>query len=523
MSDPVDDILKDPEDSPLKIELIKAEPTTTTTTTTTPQDCTQAATAQPDNNNDGNDITIAKLTDAEETTSVVLPMETRWLNVKPPVFAPSPAWLDKGIHGTEGECHVYYTEQTFGEGEAACIRGKLRGFLVKPINLLVDAERAKQFQPKQEEDPPPPAPGQKQMYWQCQWCEAPLVSAQASDANLLPMLFNTETAQLVSLDAKGEMKLHELWFCHNGHFEMLTDTEQYTGSGLNSTARATLDHKAGTSHGRGDLYFANLYYSMILHKTIAPENDALKIQTRIRRAGVSLAAGHWQAAVADCTHCLKLYQTLHQALMTRAKAYEKLGEYRFALQDAQKAHSLNRTPDTQALLQVIGQHLPAEHQHIITGGYAQAPYRAGLSPQGTLATSPSQAQESITREGDISQQLFPQEPRAESPQDEDIGSGEDEEEEEGADDLPMSCPLCNQPDDDDMVACDKCNRWFHFPRCSDYDPKQPEEARWYCEECTFLRDPYGGEPEHVPKKRRKKQSTAASLLVGGIHHAHNVH
>jgi len=60
------------------------------------------------------------------------------------------------------------------------------------------------------------------------------------------------------------------------------------------------------------------------------------------------------------------------------------------------------------------------------------------------------------------------------------------------------CPICNSAQgDENMIACDHCDEWFHF-RCAGVEKVPPRRQKWYCAECA-------------PRKRRRGRP---SLLPG---------
>ena len=50
------------------------------------------------------------------------------------------------------------------------------------------------------------------------------------------------------------------------------------------------------------------------------------------------------------------------------------------------------------------------------------------------------------------------------------------------------CAECDSPDDDFMIACDKCNNWLHH-KCVDLTEEKAREIyRYYCNNCYLKHD-----------------------------------
>lgn len=48
------------------------------------------------------------------------------------------------------------------------------------------------------------------------------------------------------------------------------------------------------------------------------------------------------------------------------------------------------------------------------------------------------------------------------------------------------CRLCMDPDSkQDMVACNECDRWFHYG-CAQLKRLPTKEERWICEKCRSI-------------------------------------
>lgn len=52
-----------------------------------------------------------------------------------------------------------------------------------------------------------------------------------------------------------------------------------------------------------------------------------------------------------------------------------------------------------------------------------------------------------------------------------------------------SCQLCKSADTDEMVACDQCNKWFHF-LCVNVN-SSIENKDWSCKKCLDLQNATG--------------------------------
>ena len=51
----------------------------------------------------------------------------------------------------------------------------------------------------------------------------------------------------------------------------------------------------------------------------------------------------------------------------------------------------------------------------------------------------------------------------------------------------INCPVCGLPNNyvDAMVACDRCNNWFHYPCVDIHSDEDLDNVEWHCYNCTI--------------------------------------
>ena len=74
------------------------------------------------------------------------------------------------------------------------------------------------------------------------------------------------------------------------------------------------------------------------------------------------------------------------------------------------------------------------------------------------------------------------------------------------------CPICKNPDDNSpMIACDQCDKWFHW-HCAGVHLETSMEANWFCRRCMrkkLRRQREWKNAERISQKRKGSTSSAS--------------